>query len=226
MTTKQRGRPRSFDRPTALERATMAFWEHGYETTSVSDLTRVMGISAPSLYAAFGDKRTLFEEVVEAYAGSYGAYGGRAFAEEPTARGALGRMLREAADVFTDPCHPRGCLMISAAINCSTPEVEEGLRERRNANLAAFEARIRKGVDAGELPAGTDAGTLARFCGAVLQGMSQQARDGATRTELEAVAEAAMLAWPSARSGPEKALEKAPEMESAKAPETPAGRGA
>ncbi|MET9374616.1 TetR/AcrR family transcriptional regulator [Streptomyces sp. NPDC002992] len=197
MTTKPRGRPRSFDRLTALEQATMAFWEHGYETTSVSDLTRAMGISAPSLYAAFGDKKALFEEVVEAYAVSYGAYGGRAFAQEPTARGALGRMLREAAEVFTDPSHPRGCLMISAAINCSTPEVEEALRARRNDNLASFEARIQRDVDAGELPAGTDAGALARLYGAVLQGMSQQARDGATRTELEAVAEAAMSAWPS-----------------------------
>ncbi|MFF3315662.1 TetR/AcrR family transcriptional regulator [Streptomyces sp. NPDC003035] len=200
MTTKPRGRPRSFDRLTALEQATMAFWEHGYETTSVSDLTRAMGISAPSLYAAFGDKKALFEEVVEAYAVSYGAYGGRAFAQEPTARGALGRMLREAAEVFTDPSHPRGCLMISAATNCSTPEVEEALRARRNDNLASFEARIQRDVDAGELPAGTDAGALARLYGAVLQGMSQQARDGATRTELEAVAEAAMSAWPS--SGP------------------------
>jgi AcrR family transcriptional regulator len=197
MTTKPRGRPRSFDRLTALEQATMAFWEHGYETTSVSALTRAMGISAPSLYAAFGDKKALFEEVVEAYAVSYGAYGGRAFAQEPTARGALGRILREAAGVFTDPSHPRGCLMISAATNCSTPEVEEALRARRNGNLASFEARIQRDVDAGELPAGTDAGALARLYGAVLQGMSQQARDGATRTELEAVAEAAMSAWPS-----------------------------
>ncbi|MCT4355353.1 TetR/AcrR family transcriptional regulator [Streptomyces sp. Je 1-79] len=196
MTTKPRGRPRSFDRLTALEQATMAFWEHGYETTSVSDLTRAMGISAPSLYAAFGDKKALFEEVVQAYAVSYGAYGGRAFEEEPTARGAFGRMLTEAADVFTDPAHPRGCLMISAAINCSNPEVEQALRDRRNSNLTSFEERIRRGADAGELAAGTDAATLARLFGAVLQGMSQQARDGATRAELEAVADAAMLAWP------------------------------
>ncbi|MER5311022.1 TetR/AcrR family transcriptional regulator [Streptomyces sp. NPDC002773] len=198
MVRTQRGRPRSFDRLTALEQATMAFWEHGYETTSVSDLTRAMGISAPSLYAAFGDKKTLFEEVVEAYAGSYGSYGGRAFAEESTARGAIGRMLDEAAGLFTEPGHPRGCLMISAATNCSTPEVEESLRARRNANLASFEARIRRDVETAELPADTDARALARFSGAVLQGMSQQARDGATAEELAAVAETAMRAWPAA----------------------------
>ncbi|MER8046478.1 TetR/AcrR family transcriptional regulator [Streptomyces sp. NPDC094032] len=200
MTSKQRGRPRSFDRPTALEQATMAFWEHGYETTSVSDLTRVMGISAPSLYAAFGDKKTLFEEVVEEYARSYGAFGGRAFDEEATARGAIGRMLAEAAGEYTDPAHPRGCLMISAATNCSTPEVEEALRARRNDNLTAFEDRIRRDVESGELPADTDAGALARFSGAVLQGMSQQARDGASRQELEALAATAMLAWPPGRT--------------------------
>ncbi|MYV66919.1 TetR family transcriptional regulator [Streptomyces sp. SID2131] len=201
MVTRQRGRPRSFDRSTALEQATMAFWEHGYETTSVSDLTRAMGISAPSLYAAFGDKKTLFEEVVETYVLSHGAYGGRAFAEEPTARDAVGRMLREAAGLFTESGHPRGCLVISAATNCSTPEVEEALRDRRNANLAFFEDRIRRDVESGGLPAGTDPGALARFSGAVLQGMSQQARDGATAEELAAVAEAAMRAWPAGEAG-------------------------
>ncbi|MDX2559430.1 TetR/AcrR family transcriptional regulator [Streptomyces sp. TX20-6-3] len=200
MVTTPRGRPRSFDRLTALEKATMAFWEHGYETTSVADLTRAMGISAPSLYAAFGDKKTLFEEVVEAYAGSYGSYGDRAFAEETTARGAIGRVLSESAELFTEAGHPRGCLMISAAVNCSTPEVEEALRERRNRNLASFETRIRQDIASGELPADTDARALARFSGAVLQGLSQQARDGATKEELAAVAAMAMLAWPPRRT--------------------------
>ncbi|CAM5651440.1 TetR/AcrR family transcriptional regulator OS=Streptomyces tendae OX=1932 GN=GUR47_14645 PE=4 SV=1 [Streptomyces tendae] len=72
---RTRGRPRSFDRATALEAALLAFWEHGYEATSVSDLTRVMDIGAPSLYAAFGDKRSLFEEVVQEYGVRYGSFG-------------------------------------------------------------------------------------------------------------------------------------------------------
>ncbi|KUO16992.1 TetR/AcrR family transcriptional regulator [Streptomyces dysideae] len=194
--SRRRGRPRSFDRETALEKAILAFWERGYEATSVSDLTRVMDIGAPSLYAAFGDKRSLFEEVVREYGARYGSFSDRALAEEPTARAAVERMLREAAVRYTDPARPHGCLVVHAATNCSTPEVEESLRERRNANIAAFERRIRAGIAAGELPAGTDAAALARHVGAMIQGMSQQARDGARREELEALVEIALSIWP------------------------------
>ncbi|MFI1756488.1 TetR/AcrR family transcriptional regulator [Streptomyces sp. NPDC020571] len=193
---RTRGRPRSFDRATALEAALLAFWEHGYEATSVSDLTRVMDIGAPSLYAAFGDKRSLFEEVVQEYGLRYGSFGDRALAEEPTARAGIERMLREAAAEYTAPGRPHGCLVIHAAANCSTAEVEESLRERRNANIAAIERRIDADVDEGVLPPDTDAAALARYTGAMIQGMSQQARDGASRAELEALAEIALAVWP------------------------------
>jgi len=191
-----RGRPRSFDRETALEKAILAFWEHGYEATSVSDLTEVMGIGAPSLYAAFGDKRSLFEEVVTAYDARYGSFCDRALAEERTARAAVERLLREAAAQYTEPGRPHGCLVLHAATNCTTPEVEDSLRERRNATIAAIESRMGADVAAGELPADTAAAALARHTGAMLQGMSQQARDGATKEQLGALAELAMRIWP------------------------------
>ncbi|MFJ8161037.1 TetR/AcrR family transcriptional regulator [Streptomyces sp. NPDC096136] len=196
MVTGQRGRPRSFDRDAALDKAMLTFWEHGYEATSISDLTRTLGIGAPSLYAAFGDKRRLFDEAVAVYGSRYGDFAGVALREEPTARAAVARILYEAAEIYTDPAHPPGCMVISAAANTTSKEVAEALRERRNVGLAMFESRIRADVASGELPAGTDARTLARYAGAVLQGMSQQSCDGATREELEAVAERALLAWP------------------------------
>ncbi|MEU9334311.1 TetR/AcrR family transcriptional regulator [Streptomyces sp. NPDC048290] len=193
---RRRGRPRSFDRAGALEKALMAFWAHGYEATSVSDLTREMGIGAPSLYAAFGDKRALFDEVVVEYDKRYGSFGAVALAEEPTARAAVERLLRESAAVYTEPGHPRGSLYVHAATNCTTPEVEASLRDRRHADIAAIRSRVAAGIAAGELPADTDAAALARFAGAMIQGMSQQARDGASRVELEALAEIAMTNWP------------------------------
>lgn len=196
MVTGQRGRPRSFDRDAALGKAMFAFWERGYEATSIADLTKALGIGAPSLYAAFGDKRTLFEEVVTVYGCRYGDFASVALAEEPTARAAVERILREAAEVYTDPAHPRGCMVLSAAVNTTSDEVADALRARRNANLELFESRIRADMATGLLPADTDARGLARYAGAVLQGMSQQARDGAGREELEAVAARALLAWP------------------------------
>ena len=157
-----------------------------------------MGITAPSLYAAFGDKRALFHEVVEAYGRSHGAFSERALAEEPTIRRGVARMLREAAHAYTDPAHPRGCLVISAAINCTpgSADIETFLRDRRNANVRGIEERIRADVAGGVLPAGTDARALAVFTAAALQGMSQQARDGATTADLTAIADAALRAWP------------------------------
>ncbi|MFJ3790186.1 TetR/AcrR family transcriptional regulator [Kitasatospora sp. NPDC090091] len=195
-TGHRRGRPRSFDREAALEQALRLFWEHGYEATSVADLTAAMGIRPPSLYAAFGDKRALFAEVVARYRESHGAYATRALAEEPTARAGVARMLREAAAQTTDPDHPWGCLLITSTVNCTTPEVAEAVRELRNANVRALESRIRADVAAGHEPAGTDPAALAQFTAAVLQGMSQRARDGAGRAALERVAADAMRIWP------------------------------
>ncbi|MFJ6747208.1 MULTISPECIES: TetR/AcrR family transcriptional regulator [unclassified Streptomyces] len=197
---KQRGRPRSFDRETALEQAVRSFWEHGYEATSISDLTRTMGIGAPSLYAAFGDKRALFDEVVAEYGRLYGGFLARAVAEEPTARRGVERALREAAVEYTLPGRPHGCLVISAALNTApaSAEVAESLLAMRRSNVDGIERRIRADIASGELPADTDASALAHCMGAVIQGMSQQSRDGADRTTLEAVAELAMRAWPAA----------------------------
>ncbi|MET9445263.1 TetR/AcrR family transcriptional regulator [Streptomyces sp. NPDC006610] len=198
MTTTRRGRPRSFDRDTALARATLLFWRHGYEGTSIADLTAAMGISPPSLYAAFGDKRTLFAEVVDHYGDTFGAFLRRALDAADDPRSGFARMLREAAVSYTDPRHPGGCLVISAAATCSpqSADVETDLRKRREANVALLRQRLDQAVDGGSLPPGTDTRALAVYFAAVMQGMSQQARDGASTEELLRVAEHAMTAWP------------------------------
>jgi AcrR family transcriptional regulator len=190
------GRTRAFDRDVALERALEEFWRHGYEATSVSGLTAAMGINPPSLYAAFGDKHRLFGEAVRRYQETHGAFASRALAGEPTARAAVERLLREAAEVYTDPAHPPGCMVISAGVNTSDASVIEELRGHREAGKAAIRRRIERDVEAGLLPPETDAPALATFFAAVIQGMSTQARDGATRADLDAVATLALRAWP------------------------------
>ncbi|MDH6215787.1 TetR/AcrR family transcriptional regulator [Streptomyces pseudovenezuelae] len=201
-TRAKRGRPRAFDRAEALTAATRLFWERGYEATSIGELTEAMGIRPGSLYAAFGDKKSLFKEAVHCYGRSpVGAFMGVALEEEPTARAAFTRILREAAVIYPDPAHPAGCLTISAATNVTLQdaEVEAFLRNLRNGNLGVFEARLRVAQQAGELSDAANPRALAAYFAAVIQGMSQRARDGATAAELTETAELALVAWPAAR---------------------------
>jgi TetR/AcrR family transcriptional regulator, copper-responsive repressor len=191
-----KGRPRSFDRDDVLRRAMLLFWKHGYDATSISLLTEAMGIGAPSLYAAFGDKRALFKEALEHYMTTYGSFMIQARQCESDPRAAIERMLLEAAAMFTSAEHPPGCMIITAATNCA-PEsaaVEKRLRAIRASTVHAIEEKIAKGRRS--LPRQTNAHTLALFFSATLQGMSAQARDGASREELEAIARAALCAWP------------------------------
>jgi len=195
---KTRGRPRSFDREIALERAMQVFWRQGYEATSLNDLTAAMGINPPSLYAAFGDKEHLFLAAVERYENSGRGPARCVLEEEPTARAAVDRMLKETAIELAKTSQPKGCMLITAATNCSasSAHIQAALAERRAEQKLRIKERIARGVSSGELPRGTDAGALADFYTTVLTGMSMQARDGATRKALLATAEAAMRAWP------------------------------
>ncbi|MET0381789.1 MAG: TetR/AcrR family transcriptional regulator [Burkholderiaceae bacterium] len=197
---RPRGRPLSFDRDAALETAMHVFWERGYEAASISDLTSAMGITPPSLYTAFGDKEHLFLETIERYALNFGSASARALREEPTARAAIGRWLLEAADELTQPCHPKGCMVVMAATNWSAAaeRVQDALLRRRTEAIAEVGRRIQNDIDRGELPAATDATELANFYAAVYQGMSMQAKDGATRDSLLRTVKTAMRAWPAA----------------------------
>lgn len=192
-----RGRPRTFDRTEALERAMEVFWQRGYEGTSMSDLTGAMGINSPSLYAAFGSKEELFREAVARYDQTLGAVAAAELRDRPTARDAIAAVLRHHAEVFCDPDKPRGCMIVLAATTCTerTRSVHEHLAEWRIATEDAFRARIERGIADGDVPDGADAATIAAFYNTVNHGMAIQARDGADRKKLSAIAEAAIAAW-------------------------------
>lgn len=200
---RPRGRPRAFDRDEALETALQLFWRHGYEGTSIADLTAAMGVTPPSLYTAFGSKERLYQEALDRYGASYGSFTARALAEEPTARQAVERILQEAIAVYSERPAPRGCMLASGAVTCA-PEhalVAADLSRRRLATISAIKARFDRAVAAGELAPSTDTAALAAFYAAVIQGLSIQARDGVDREVLEAIAATARRAWPGAAAG-------------------------
>ncbi len=194
---RRTGRPLSFDRGVALERAMHAFWRHGYETTSIADLTAAMGVSTPSLYAAFGDKERLFLEAVRLYAGDAEAMR-QAIDGAATARDAARDMLAAAATAYTGEDTPRGCLLASATASGSPASagVRHAVAGIRATIAAQLHARIERDAAAGLLPPATDAAALSGLVMAVVQGLSTLARDGATRASLLAIADAALHAWP------------------------------
>jgi AcrR family transcriptional regulator len=192
-----RGRPRSFDREQALRQAMEVFWTKGYEHASLSHLTAAMDINPPSLYAAFGCKEALFHEAVELYARTEGAGIWEYLSRAPTAREAVEWLLRRSAESFTRGKVPRGCLIVLAAPqqDGASEPVLEALRARRRHGTELLAARLRRAVREGELPAGVDCRAVANFYTTLQHGMSIQARDGASRKALLAVAECGIASW-------------------------------
>ena len=194
---RKRGRPPSFDRDEALDRAMRLFWRHGYEATSIRDLQAATGLTPPSIYAAFGDKKRLFRAAVDRYLGGPSAPA-TAIGTAPSAREAAAQLLEAALLGDTGQDTPPGCLLATATISCA-PEATDLQAEGaaiRHGIEAALRDRIGAEVTSGAMPADTDADGLAGHVMAVVQGMSTLARDGADRAKLRRVAATAMLAWP------------------------------
>ena len=196
--TRPRGRPLSFDRETVLERAMHLFWRQGYETTTVQDLTAAMGITAPSLYSAFGDKEQLYLEAVSYYRARYGEHGKQILDSVPETRAAVRALLEYMVFVYSDPDLPSGCMVVNSAINCtpSSAHVQSAMQTCRAEGMAMLQARIERGVREGELHPDTDCAALATFYYTVASGMSLQARDGTDCATMNRIIESAMAAWP------------------------------
>lgn len=199
MVAATRGRPRSFDRDAALDKAVRLFWRQGYQATSIRDLTTELGISPPSLYSAFGDKQQLFVEAVEMYVDRYGGFIDEAVAEEPTAREAVARLLREGPQRYTRQGLPRGCLVVSGDAGTTNADVTAEMSRRRADSIHAVEAKIQTDVDRGTVPADTDSSVLALFAMSLLNGIAALARDGVSRDDLRRVSELALAVWPNAK---------------------------
>jgi AcrR family transcriptional regulator len=195
--SKPQGRPRSFDRAKALEAAMKEFWQRGYEGTSLANLTAAMGINRPSIYAAFGDKAALFREALDRYERAFDLYSREAL-NEPTARGAVERLLQGVVEFTTRPRYPRGCLLLNGGLTCGegTEAIRVDLNRRRSAGEKALRRRLERAQAESDLKPDTDAADLARYFATVIRGIGVQAASGATRAELRRVVQTALRAWP------------------------------
>lgn len=201
---KSRGRPRGFDRDAALVAAMRTFWKLGYEGASMAELTGAMGINSPSLYAAFGSKEGLFQESLRLYLETEDSQTKANLFGAPTTRDGIAAMLRHSARSLARPGLPHGCMLILGDTNSSAQSggVRQSLCNWRRQIQANFEERLRRGIKDGDVPAGTDVGKIASFYLTVLQGLSLQARDGASCDMMLDVADSAMAAWDTLASTP------------------------
>jgi AcrR family transcriptional regulator len=191
---RSRGRPRAFDREAALAVAMRLFWQKGFSATSIADLTRAMEIGSPSLYAAFGSKEALYAEALDYYQRSHQAIVWDGFFAAPTARAAVAAFLQDSAAGLSRT--PEGCMVTLSAVGSEGyGDLGALVASARNVTLDRLKARLHQGVIAGEIDRSVDIHALARFVQTVQNGMSLLARDGASRADLDAVAETAMLGW-------------------------------
>lgn len=191
---KTRGRPPSFDRETALVAAMRLFWDRGYEGTSFDDLIAVMGISASSFYNSFGSKEALYHEAIDAYARQAGAWFVAALQTNETTTEAFRALFDAVAREFTRCDTPSGCMIATAATQCSPAQnrLKALMIDQRRMAEDAMKQRLAQGVAAGDLPIDTDIDALAGYLSVVMQGLGIQARDGASREKLTEIGHMAL----------------------------------
>ncbi|WP_442581762.1 TetR/AcrR family transcriptional regulator [Mesorhizobium sp. ASY16-5R] len=195
---KRRGRPRTLDRNVGLGVAARLFWEHGYEGTSIADLTAAMGVTPPSLYATFGSKEELYNQALDHAVERESKARTDALHSDMSAYEALSFYLHDVVTGISRPDDPRGCIVSTAVVQCAAENetVAKSVAARRESAIKALRDRFDRAVNEGELAAGTDTDSLARFYGAFVQGMSVQACDGACTERLRRLVDIALSAWP------------------------------
>jgi TetR/AcrR family transcriptional repressor of nem operon len=187
-------RPRSFDEGKALDAAIACFWSRGLEATSVRDLADHMGIQGPSLYNAFGDKRTLFARALERYAARTMRERIARIESQHEPKTAIRTFIHEAIERSVSDPHRRGCLLVNSALEVAPHDTE--LRARIASYLEEIAAFFRRNIAAaqaaGTVPAGLDGADAARLLLGVLLGIRVLARTNPDRALLEGVARPAL----------------------------------
>ena len=184
----RRGRPPAFERGAVLDLAMEVFWASGFEGASIPMLVSAMGISAQSLYAAFGSKDALYREAVARYRETIGRFADVALDKQANVLDAISALLRESAILFSSKDGRPGCMITTAPAGVNEDALTLFGRELRADGVRKLVGRLQRGVDEGQLCKDTDCTAWAHYLSSVLQGMSVQARDGASTEALLSIA--------------------------------------
>ena len=187
------GRPIGFNKEVALEAAMLVFWEKGFEGTSMADLTHAMGLSASSIYAAFGDKQALFSLAVARYLATRAQYATEALANF-TLPDVVRALFNNTVAFLTAPGHPPTCMTLGGAMGCSMSgaPARDLMTAVRRQNEVAMRERFLQARKKGELPREINLDDFTRYISMMLAGLSIQAANGSTAGELKRLAKMAV----------------------------------
>jgi len=199
----QRGRPRAFDRDAALTSAMHLFWEHGFESTSLSQLKAAMGsgISAPSFYAAFESKESLYKEALDRYMEIYGHLTRSLHDPSLEPREAVFLALKRSAKMQWEGGHPKGCMValgVMGACSSGSETITTMLRDVRSRTRAGFRTCVERAIKSGELRKSTNPASMAAAFDSFFLGLSVLARDRVRLAVVEESVVEAMGIWDAA----------------------------
>ncbi|AYO52892.1 MULTISPECIES: TetR/AcrR family transcriptional regulator [Acinetobacter] len=194
---RRRGRPKCFDEQEALQKAMMLFWKYGYEATAMSDLTKALNLTAPSIYSTFGDKSQLFHACLDYYLKHEACSLDLIFQQAETAKVAIELYLYENLKKLLQQDKPTGCMLVTATMNCSEqhqPLQHDLLLKRQQVKEKIYQ-RLQQGVEDGDLSSDADIQAMTDYYVTVIQGLTMQARDGVAIEQLENVVTLALKTW-------------------------------
>lgn len=166
-------RTREFDERQALIAAMLVFWEKGFEATSIQDLEEAMGLKRTSIYNAFGNKRQIFNRILQCYKESVMSALFVAMDEAPNIREGLKRLLNGALDIHFDTDNPGGCLVVLSVLEsgqhdeASSDELMQTIQDLKT----GLQQRLKKAKQSGELSPDLDVAVTATTIASIMTGM-------------------------------------------------------
>lgn len=184
------GRPREFEIDVVLDRALQVFWAKGFEATSLDDLCEATGLGRSSLYAAFGDKQSLYYRALDRYEEAAVHRIGTAITSASSITVGIAEFVqRIVEDILAGPGR-RGCFIGNCAAELVRGDRKGAARVRRSLERveATFRDVLSKAQATGEIPPTADIHALARFITAGIQGLRLVGKANPDRAMLEDVA--------------------------------------